>query len=184
MNWLDIWLDSDSLKVTVCVALSFCCIWSTWVTRSRLVAIKASLFFPTQIFHCSLIHHCMRFSYHTYEKCSMNNVHDLITTHSNVQTSKVAKIINHKDYNGKTKQHDIALMKLQTPLVFNKYVRPIPVWSGELPSLKRCTVTGWGSTTEGRYLCSDLHQDWRTCSDGLFETFKCGQKESEPLLHG
>ncbi|XP_058273091.1 ovochymase-1 isoform X1 [Hemibagrus wyckioides] len=93
--------------------------------------------------------HCFR----RYSKESfwtvMAGKHDLENEkESSQQTSKVAKIINHEDYNGITKQHDIALMKLQTPLVFNKYVRPIPVWSGELPSLKRCTVTGWGSTTE------------------------------------
>ncbi|KAK2832200.1 hypothetical protein Q7C36_015662 [Tachysurus vachellii] len=93
--------------------------------------------------------HCFR----RYSKESLWTVmagkHDLENqTESCQQTSKVAKIINHEDYNSITKHHDIALLKLQTPLVFNECVRPIPVWSGELPSLKRCTVTGWGSTTE------------------------------------
>ncbi|XP_026778585.3 ovochymase-1 [Pangasianodon hypophthalmus] len=64
------------------------------------------------------------------------------------QNAKVAKIITHKDYNSITKQHDIALLKLQTPLLFDECVRPIPVWSGDLSSVKRCTVTGWGSTPE------------------------------------
>ncbi|XP_060759369.1 ovochymase-1 [Neoarius graeffei] len=64
------------------------------------------------------------------------------------QDAKVDKIITHKGYNSITKQHDIALLKLQTPLLFDECVRPVPVWSTDLPSLKRCTVTGWGSTTE------------------------------------
>lgn len=77
---------------------------------------------------------------------------------SYVQEAKVAKIIIHEDYNSVTKQHDIALLKLQTPLVFDECVRPVPVWSRDSPSLQRCTVTGWGSTTESRYLPCHLQQ--------------------------
>lgn len=79
------------------------------------------------------------------------------------QDAKVAKIIIHEDYNSVSKQHDIALLKLQTPLLFDECVRPVPVWSGDVPSLKRCTVTGWGSTTEGEYLSVTFTrqiQDW------------------------
>lgn len=100
-----------------------------------------------------------------------------------VQNSKVVKIITHKDFNGITKENDIALLKLQTPLVFDECVRPIPVWSGDLPSLKRCAITGWGSTTESRCLSSDNHrqiQDWRTCTvewEGLpSSSFQMGRK--------
>lgn len=85
-------------------------------------------------------------------------VYDLIYTCVCLQNANVEKIITHKNYNSITKQHDIALLKLQTPLMFDECVRPIPVWTTDLPSLKRCTVTGWGSTTESRYLSSDLHQ--------------------------
>ncbi|KAM9467945.1 ovochymase-1 isoform 1-T1 [Clarias gariepinus] len=76
--------------------------------------------------------------------------HDLDNdTESCQQNVKVAKIITHEDYNSITKQHDIALLRLHTPLVFDECVRPVSPWSGDLPSLKRCTITGWGSTTQG-----------------------------------
>ncbi|KAF4079811.1 hypothetical protein AMELA_G00182570 [Ameiurus melas] len=93
--------------------------------------------------------HCFR----RYSKESFWSVkagkHDMENEHESCQqNSKVAKIITHKDFNGITKENDIALLKLQTPLVFDECVRPIPVWSGDLPSLKRCAITGWGSTTE------------------------------------
>ncbi|KAL0962619.1 hypothetical protein UPYG_G00342850 [Umbra pygmaea] len=60
----------------------------------------------------------------------------------------VFKIITHKDYIGKTKMHDIALVKVKTPLAFNQCVRPIEIWRKPLILNKKCTVTGWGSTRE------------------------------------
>ncbi|KAK3517805.1 hypothetical protein QTP70_018968 [Hemibagrus guttatus] len=116
--------------------------------------------------------HCFR----RYSKESfwtvMAGKHDLENEKESCQqTSKVAKIINHEDYNSITKQHDIALLKLQTPLVFNEYVRPIPVWSGELPLLKQCTVTGWGSTTESGPRATKLQEVNIT----ILETNNCMQ---------
>ncbi|XP_042372373.1 ovochymase-1, partial [Plectropomus leopardus] len=60
----------------------------------------------------------------------------------------VAMIINHHGYNTRTKERDMALLKLQHPLVFNRFVRPIDVWMTPLPLHRKCTITGWGSTRE------------------------------------
>ncbi|XP_019898261.3 ovochymase-1 isoform X2 [Esox lucius] len=60
----------------------------------------------------------------------------------------VSKIMTHKDYFGKTKMHDVALVKLKTPLMFNQCVKPIELWMRPINLNKKCTVTGWGSTRE------------------------------------
>ncbi|XP_029351534.1 trypsin-1-like [Echeneis naucrates] len=60
----------------------------------------------------------------------------------------VALIFSHYGYNTRTKESDVALLKLQVPLVFNQFVRPINIWMSPLPLFKKCTITGWGSTRE------------------------------------
>ncbi|XP_072233408.1 ovochymase-1 isoform X2 [Leuresthes tenuis] len=60
----------------------------------------------------------------------------------------VSRIISHHRYNTHTKESDLALVKLEQPLVFNEFVRPIGIWMSSLPELMRCTITGWGSTQE------------------------------------
>lgn len=58
------------------------------------------------------------------------------------------KIISHKDYNQKTNENDIALLKLQSPLLFDECVRPVGILNNELGPLENCTVTGWGAIRE------------------------------------
>lgn len=60
----------------------------------------------------------------------------------------VSRIISHHRYNTRTKENDMSLLELQQPLVFNQFVRPINVWRTPLPTFRKCTVTGWGSTQE------------------------------------
>lgn len=59
-------------------------------------------------------------------------------------------IISHHGYNTRTKAGDMALLKLQQPLVFGRFVRPIDVWMTPLPPFRNCTITGWGSTRESK----------------------------------
>uniref|UniRef100_A0A3Q0R2L5 Ovochymase 1 n=1 Tax=Amphilophus citrinellus TaxID=61819 RepID=A0A3Q0R2L5_AMPCI len=51
-------------------------------------------------------------------------------------------------YNTQSKESDVALLKLEKPLEFNHFVRPIDIWMTPLPLLMKCTITGWGSTRE------------------------------------
>ncbi|KAM7378638.1 hypothetical protein PAMA_013514 [Pampus argenteus] len=75
--------------------------------------------------------------------------HDLDNPHeAGQQLVGVSLIISHHGYNARTKESDMALLKLQQPLVFNQFVRPIDVWMSPLPLFRRCTITGWGSTRE------------------------------------
>ncbi|XP_068443099.1 ovochymase-1 [Clinocottus analis] len=60
----------------------------------------------------------------------------------------VSVISNHPAYNTRTKESDLALLRLQRPLVFNQFVRPIDFWMDPLTPFRKCTVTGWGSTRE------------------------------------
>ncbi|KAM7367456.1 hypothetical protein PAMP_015356 [Pampus punctatissimus] len=93
--------------------------------------------------------HCFK----RYNKASFWTVlagkHDLDNLHeTGQQLVGVSLIISHHGYNARTKESDMALLKLQQPLVFNQFVRPIDVWMSPLPLFRRCTITGWGSTRE------------------------------------
>uniref|UniRef100_A0A3B5AFZ2 Transmembrane protease serine 9-like n=1 Tax=Stegastes partitus TaxID=144197 RepID=A0A3B5AFZ2_9TELE len=68
-----------------------------------------------------------------------------------VQKPEPSGFCYHRGYNSRTKDYDIALLKLQRPLEFGRFVRPIDVWMSALPLLGRCTVTGWGSTRESDF---------------------------------
>nr|XP_046235556.1 ovochymase-1 isoform X2 [Scatophagus argus] len=93
--------------------------------------------------------HCFK----RYNKASFWTVlagkHDLDNPHEpGQQTVGVSMIINHHDYNTRTKENDMSLLKLQQPLVFTQFVRPIDIWRHPLPPFWKCTITGWGSTRE------------------------------------
>ncbi|CAJ1054450.1 ovochymase-1 isoform X1 [Xyrichtys novacula] len=60
----------------------------------------------------------------------------------------VSMIVSHHAYNPRTKESDLALLKLRQPLVFNQFIRPIDIWTAPLPPQRICTITGWGSTRE------------------------------------
>ncbi|KAF0028685.1 hypothetical protein F2P81_017790 [Scophthalmus maximus] len=64
------------------------------------------------------------------------------------QSTGVSLIISHHGYNARTKENDVALLKLHKPLVFTGSVRPINIWMSPLPLFQLCSVTGWGSTRE------------------------------------
>ncbi|XP_029282301.1 ovochymase-1 isoform X2 [Cottoperca gobio] len=103
--------------------------------------------------------HCFK----RYNKASFWTVlagkHDLDNLHEpGQQLMGVSIIISHNGYNTRTKESDVALLKLQQPLVFNQFVRPIDVWMTPLPLLRRCTVTGWGSTRENGARVSRLQE--------------------------
>lgn len=67
-----------------------------------------------------------------------------------VQLVGVSSIVIHHSYNALSKESDVALLKLEKPLEFNQFVRPIDIWMTPLPLLVKCTITGWGSTRESK----------------------------------
>ncbi|XP_032401641.1 transmembrane protease serine 5 [Xiphophorus hellerii] len=60
----------------------------------------------------------------------------------------VEKIIYNENYNHRSHDSDIALMKLQRPLNFSDTIRPIclPPYDYDLPGGKQCWISGWGYT--------------------------------------
>ncbi|XP_037543664.1 enteropeptidase [Nematolebias whitei] len=68
-----------------------------------------------------------------------------------VQTRRVDHIIMNKQYNRKTKQADIALMHLQQPVNFTKWVQPVclPAEGQSFTAGKKCFIAGWGREAEG-----------------------------------
>ncbi|XP_054623460.1 ovochymase-1 isoform X1 [Dunckerocampus dactyliophorus] len=93
--------------------------------------------------------HCFR----RYNKVSFWTVlagkHDLDNPNEDgQQVVGVSAIVMHHRYNARTKAYDIALLRLESPLTFDRFVRPIDVWMAPLPTLEKCTITGWGATRE------------------------------------
>ncbi|XP_075892493.1 transmembrane protease serine 5 [Nelusetta ayraudi] len=60
----------------------------------------------------------------------------------------VEKIIYNVDYNHRSHDGDIALMKLRTPLNFSDTIRPVclPQYNHDLPGGTQCWISGWGYT--------------------------------------
>ncbi|XP_028307104.1 ovochymase-1 [Gouania willdenowi] len=93
--------------------------------------------------------HCFR----RYNKASFWTVlagkHNLDNPdESGQQMVELASINIHSRYSSRTKDGDVALLRLRQPLLFNQFVRPIDLWMDPLPSFSRCTITGWGTTRE------------------------------------
>ncbi|XP_062374101.1 ovochymase-1 isoform X2 [Sardina pilchardus] len=74
------------------------------------------------------------------------------------QVRDVALIISHHKYQRLKKKNDIALVKLTLPFSFDTCVRSISLLTGPLPVMRKCTITGWGSTTENGPHVSKLQE--------------------------
>ncbi|XP_006870918.1 PREDICTED: transmembrane protease serine 2 [Chrysochloris asiatica] len=63
---------------------------------------------------------------------------------------RIQKVISHPNYDSKTKNNDVALMKLQTPLTFNDRIRPVCLPNPDLmlKPTQTCWISGWGATYE------------------------------------
>ena len=66
----------------------------------------------------------------------------------------------HESYDSWTIENDICLLELASSVSFNSHVATIgfPTANEEYPSGTMCTVTGWGTTSEGGSLAKVLQK--------------------------
>ncbi|XP_010902688.2 transmembrane protease serine 2 isoform X3 [Esox lucius] len=97
--------------------------------------------------------------------------------------NSVGRIISHKNYDKRTYDNDIALMKLNPPLTMSDAVRPVclPNFGLNLTLEREAWISGWGSTRTGGSAEENLRQaqvtmySRKTCNaplvyDGLVTT--------------
>nr|XP_060496986.1 transmembrane protease serine 2 [Panthera onca] len=87
---------------------------------------------------------------------------------------RVGKVISHPNYDSKSKNNDIALMKLQTPLTFDDKVKPVclPNPGLMLEPEQPCWISGWGATHEKGKTSDQLN----AVMVPLIEPWRCNSK--------
>ncbi|XP_056297744.1 ST14 transmembrane serine protease matriptase a [Pseudoliparis swirei] len=77
-----------------------------------------------------------------------------------VQKRNLKQIIPHPNYNAYTYDNDIALMKLDRPVTYSDYIRPIcmPAPQHDFPMGNTVWITGWGATREGGFAAKVLQK--------------------------
>uniref|UniRef100_A0A3Q3B8Y9 Tryptase-like n=1 Tax=Kryptolebias marmoratus TaxID=37003 RepID=A0A3Q3B8Y9_KRYMA len=76
-------------------------------------------------------------------------------------TRSVSVIIKHSNYDEKTKENDIALLQLSSPVNFTDHIRPVCLAAEQsfFPGGLRCWVTGWGDIqTHGEDPTTELQE--------------------------
>ncbi|XP_061114507.1 trypsin I-P1-like [Conger conger] len=84
--------------------------------------------------------------------------HNLIIREGYEQEMKVSRIFYH-NYNYKTFNNDIMMLKLERPVKLNAYVQPVQfadLYTEELRGGDSCTVSGWGVTRVYSYTLSPV----------------------------
>ncbi|XP_071055523.1 venom protease-like [Onthophagus taurus] len=71
------------------------------------------------------------------------------TEHAEPQDFNVLKTFTHPQYDFESFYHDIALIKLDRPVIYTKYVKPACLESKLEFEYNNLTITGWGATEYG-----------------------------------
>lgn len=82
--------------------------------------------------------------------------HDIWEPEGTEQHIMSAKFIRHPDYNSRTQDSDIMLIKLSRPATLNSYVRPAALPSKCASDGTMCQISGWGSLRPSDEGC-ELH---------------------------
>lgn len=88
----------------------------------------------------------------------------------------VAEFIKHEEYTKRTKQNDIALVRLARPAKISNFVRPACLWGESSISQSSVTATGWGFTEYSGSSSDELLKvqlnilDNNVCSEALAES--------------
>ena len=71
---------------------------------------------------------------------------------SGQQKSLMKSVVIHPQYNKATKNNDIAIVKLKSPLTFNNNVKNACLPESSFAPQSKAVVSGWGTTINGMYL--------------------------------
>ncbi|KYO37514.1 anionic trypsin-2-like [Alligator mississippiensis] len=83
------------------------------------------------------------------------NINELDNTEEYIAS---AKVIRHPNYNPRTIDNDIMLIKLKTPAVLTKNVGIVPLPTSCVLPGTECLISGWGNTLSNGYNLPDLLQ--------------------------
>ncbi|XP_015248197.1 PREDICTED: elastase-1-like [Cyprinodon variegatus] len=140
----------------------------------------------------------MGFSSRTYRV--VLGEHDLNSNSGREQIISVSQIYIHSNWNSNSvaNGYDIALLKLSSNAVLNSYVQlaSLPPSEEILPHNNPCYITGWGRTSTGGSLSTQLKQAYlplvehKTCSSSSWwgstvkTTMVCGGGSNESGYNG
>ncbi|XP_031781530.1 trypsin-1, partial [Nasonia vitripennis] len=100
--------------------------------------------------------------------------HSMKTTEKTEQLSKVSAIFIHDKYPGNVAPYDIALLKLEKPLVYDESVQPIALPKASSDVDGEVVLSGWGSVSSSGMGTPDILQkvklpvvDLATCKEAL-----------------
>jgi len=104
-------------------------------------------------YHIACAAHCIdgRNVKHFKVVAGAHNINALFE--GNHQTSKLAAMWKHENYDSSIITNDVSILKLETPLEWNEYVKPMRLAEkGEEPAGGTvCINSGWGSTSTGNF---------------------------------
>ncbi|XP_062454700.1 kallikrein-14-like [Rhea pennata] len=98
--------------------------------------------------------------------------HNLFTRESGEQLKRVLKSVPHPDYDPTTKDNDIMMLKLVTPVTITEKVQPVPVAECPPQPGTSCVTSGWGATTSPEVTYPDVLQ---CVTVTIFSTATCQQ---------
>ncbi|KAM6893556.1 coagulation factor VII-like [Xenentodon cancila] len=140
----------DNLRIvggTVCLKGE--CPWQVLLVYKGKGFCGGVIYKPTWILTAS---HCLENTDKQFLKVVAGE-HNIAVNESTEQRIQVAEIIMHEDYDTNTADNDIALLRLESPIVYSKYTVPVclPTRSlaeRELWAVNLHTVSGWGRRSE------------------------------------
>lgn len=70
-------------------------------------------------------------------------------------TRKIVKSIKHPQYSPQERLNDIALIKMDSPVEFNDFIKPLPLPENDVKPDIFLTLSGWGYTSvfNFKYAC-------------------------------
>ncbi|XP_040182752.1 anionic trypsin-2-like [Rana temporaria] len=98
----------------------------------------------------------------TAAHCKLSNIQICLGDHNRAayeeteQWRHAVKMCNHTGYNSSTYNNDIMLLKMNSPVEINDYVKPIVLPTEPVPDNIICNISGWGSTVSPGETYSDL----------------------------